>query len=393
MTSIAVFGLGKVGLPMAYHLGCLGHEVWGYDVNKELMRKLRRKENPLFEHIEWNFNLADSSVEAVEKTEWAFVIAPTPLSGKTLSSAFITNIINEIDSIVSDKYKVNVVSTLDPRDAREVCNGHNKLRIIYNPPLIRLGQVAYDFAHAHIMFLGCDDVDSKELQDELASIWNNKCANEVRGNVISIACAKLAINATLSARGAWGNDINAKLSKLGADADVVFRALGFEPRIGGTSYMLPGPPPGGPCLPRDSLIWNDIHQSPTSDAVMNSHAQTLNKYAKIATEWVKLHEVTNRKIAVVGLGYKPNALDITDAVGMTIANAIEKLNPIVYDPTVKNIVLEIKPSWIHAPNIDYVVNNADFVILCVDYPDIRNRLAESSKIKVLDLSLRIPSTL
>ena len=390
MTRIAVFGLGKVGLPMAYHLGRLGHEVWGYDTDDVLMSKLHQKENPLFEHIEFNFNLARTPREAVALTDWAFIIAPTPLSGKSLDSRFIVNIIDEIETFISSAYKINVVSTLDPRDAREVCASRRNLRITYNPPLIRLGQVAYDFAHANIMFLGCDACNSRELQDELSSIWSPTNAARVDGDVTSIACAKLAINATLSARSAWANDINAKISKLGANADVVFKALGHEPRIGGTSYMMPGPPPGGPCLPRDTLIWNNMAESPTSNAVEHSHALTHVLYVNAARKFIKTYSQWGPKVAVVGLGYKPNALDVTDAIGMKIADTINEADLVVYDPTVKDIVTKMKPAWHHAPDIEYVLDNVKLVVLCVDYPDIRRKLSLSPSIKVLDLSLQIP---
>src|SRR3990167_4181133 len=133
---VCVLGLGKVGLPLASYLGWRGHTVYGFDSNPETTKRLMAGENTL----PWEpriyldkISVCDSLERALEKSEIVYIIVPTPLEeGNRLSSEFVRKAREEVERRWSGPLIIG--STLDPRDAGDVCN---VAHVVYNPPLIR----------------------------------------------------------------------------------------------------------------------------------------------------------------------------------------------------------------------------------------------------------------
>lgn len=379
---VAVIGVGKVGLPLACHLADNGHEVIVYDKSKELMRMIREGENPFpWESgiITANLHTAPSLTAAIKTVEAVFIVTPTPEIGNYLSSNSVTEVLGTIEEVAEHDLVISVVSTLDPRDASRVCSKRPRMEIVYNPPLIRLGQVKKDYEEANILFLGYDGKDLTPVE-RIASFYIHpkQVFNRVIGNVLSIACAKLAINATLSMRAAWANDIASKASAMGANIETIFRALSHEKRIGGTTYMLPGPPPGGPCLPRDMETWSAIgHQSHLVNSIKTTHDE-IQRSAVIAVMNVIASSQTRdyqpQKILLIGLGYKVNGPDITRSIALDIAMNIsakyrDKIEIYGYDPVAGSMFQKIFPNIKLVNSIGEISGSDILTVICHNYPN------------------------
>lgn len=376
---IAVIGVGKVGLPMACHFSDLGHTVKIFDNYKELNNKLLNKINPLEYEPGIDLNALTSCKtlkEAVDFVDEIYIVVPTPQSadGTTLSGAPVVECLDQIEPLLKRATIVAVVSTLDPRDAEEVMRPRNNMRLVYNPPLIRLGSVKEDIAGANICFLGARNAqDQNEVFDtyypKLNSIFSDKVAAEpIKGDIKSVACAKLAINASLSARIAWANDLKAKCDVIGADANVVFKAVRTDPRIGGR-YMLPGAPPGGPCLPRDMDVWSTIGDTPLAKETKAWHKQTFNKLVEktMLNLMTELHQERD-KIAILGITYNPGGLDLTGSVGLEIARKWGKVS--VYDPATKYLLKQENETFHIANSIQEAIDGAKIVVVGCKWPEI-----------------------
>lgn len=390
---VTVIGVGKVGLPLACHLADLGHDVIVFDKSKELLEKIRNKENPLpwEDGIHLGVQVAPSLATAVKIADAIFVVTPTPDLNSTLSAGPVIEVLAGLEQVLEKDVVVSVVSTLDPRDASTVCKDRPQMKVVYNPPLIRLGNVKQDLREAKILFLGRDGTDMAPAATIRACYEHeNYKPKQILGDVKSIALAKLAINATLSMRGAWGNEIASMARGLGANVSTVFEALSAEPRIGGTSYMLPGPPPAGPCLPRDMDTWSSIPGSQLASSVQDIHRSHQAQLVQTALSYVaEKYKGKPTRVSIIGLGYKKGGPDISRAIGTDIANSLYTVvgRHIIseikgYDPACAHIVKEKLP-FIAMKSTAEEIADCDVAIICQDYPFIREVLKEKGTPTIL----------
>jgi UDP-glucose 6-dehydrogenase len=136
----------------------------------------------------------------------------------------------------------------------------------------------------------------------------------------TVACAKMAINASLSSRIAWANDIFERAKAFGADPAMVLKMVAEDPRIGG-GYLKAGFPPGGPCLPRDLDVWTSQQGNGLAESVLIAHRAARNRV--IAHILEELSKKPVRSVLVVGLTYKEGGLDWTNALGMEVLKELK----------------------------------------------------------------------
>lgn len=350
-----MLGLGKVGLPTAVEFVSLGHTVSGFDLNSTLMDRLRRGEDVLpFEpsmnvSLQRRIHFAETAAEAVTYADVVYVIVPTPEDEIGLSSKFVREALDSIRHWY--KGVIIVASTLDPRDADQICN---EKRIVYNPPLIRLGLVRSDLSSANFLLIGGTDAVSMLVPKGL---WKKQHA--VEGSPKTIATAKLAINVSLSMRIAWANEISKICQANEVAQDVVLKAVQLDPRIG-RGYMLPGWSPSGPCLPRDLVLWEKLACAPLASTMLQVHASQ--RDAVIAGVMRQILDYGDHpRVAVLGIMYNPNALDTTHSQGLTIAKECAKRGwpVVVYDPAGGLFELEVQ----QAVSAELAVKDATVVVI------------------------------
>lgn len=364
---VCVIGLGKVGLPTACHLRNLGHTVRGYDISKELMRKLQDGQNPLpWEpgvHPE-NLTIATTLEEALDGVDMVYVIVPTPSTPTGLSSKLVRQAIGAVEWQGWSGLIV-VGSTLDPRDADFVCSRN----IAYSPPLIRLGHVMGDLAFAPVGLIGHT---TESEYTGVRELWNWHWSHEgpivIKGTPRTIAVAKLAINVSLSMRIAWANEIEQLCSRMGADADTVMKAVTADPRLG-QGYMSPGWPPSGPCLPRDLEVWKTFGQVRLASDGAQTHKETQDRMLAAVEEEVSAHAVAPR-VAVLGLVYNAGALDITNSQGVMAAERFlsRGWQVVVYDPAATHFNLTLPLAKTAAAAIE----QANVVVIATPWPEFQD---------------------
>lgn len=304
---VTVVGLGKVGKPLALFMQELGHSVMGLDIiegpAQEVGPTFLRTTKPEF---------------AYENCDAAVLIVPTPQEGDRLSSEYVLRAGREARKLMPENAAIVIASTLDPRDADSVCL---ELTAIYTPVFIRLGTVLNDLQDQPFLLVGAP-TELKSAESIAIEIWDPKRVRwreerRISTDSTTAACAKLALNATLSARLAWINDVAVRAQKFGADPETVCRVVGLDPRIG-PAMGLAGWPPSGPCLPRDLTTWLSVQGVGMAEAVLVSHRTTQRRILKEIFDQV-IAVSPRPKILVIGLTYKEKALDYTNALGMTFA--------------------------------------------------------------------------
>lgn len=307
---LTVVGLGKVGRELARYLVHLGHHVTGFDIVQTF-------------DAGTGFTATMSPAVAYENAEAAVLIVPTPQVGDRLSSECIRKAGEEARRLMPMGAHLLIASTLDPRDAADVCR---TIGAVYTPIFVRLGSVFKDLQNQQFLLIGfaCGAVFTSE--SHVLEVWKwFRDGKPDRPVIVSgattIACAKLAINATLSSRIAWANDVAVRAKAFGADPDVVCKIIGMDPRIG-PAFGNPGFPPGGPCLPRDLDVWLSASGQGMAEAVLVSHRITRQRILAQIMEELKSRPI--KSVLVVGLTYKPGGFDHTDALGLEVVRECAK---------------------------------------------------------------------
>lgn len=317
MQKIVVCGLGKVGKGLALFLKSLGHEVFGLDVNPDAAAALERE-----------MNTTTSPAVACGGAEAAVLIVPTPQEGDRLSSAHVVRAGEEARQHLPPSATLLIASTLDPRDALSVCE---HLRAIYTPVMIRLGTVLQDLQTQPYLLIGSHRVELPEYHAALA-LWSPGWQRWTESQILhadptTIACAKLAINASLSSRIAWANDVAMRARAFGADAQAVLQAVGMDPRIG-PAFLQEGWPPAGPCLVRDLGVWSSVPGDGMAEGIVVAHRIVRQRMLRDVMDRLAARPVET--VAVIGLTYKPNGLDYTDAFGVEAVKVCAKAGYKVY---------------------------------------------------------------
>ena len=331
--NVALLGVGKVGLPLAIHFAAIGHTVVGVDTNAQLIEMLQAGKNPLPWEPETNLQVALDGADA------AVVIVPTPQMGDRLDDSLVEKAIREVWEHDKD-LRICIASTLDPRSAW-ILNNH---RIAYTPVMIRLGHVREDLRTATLFLLGV--YGGKDLAEWAREIWypggyspkNIVFVHEVLSDPTTIAVAKLAINATLSSRIAWANDVAERARNFGADPSVVLKTVSLDPRIG-PAYLRPGWGPAGPCIPRDMDVWCSVKGLGLAEVMLATHKVSNRQVLYRVEQFVRGLAIGAPKVLILGATYNPGAMDVTESLGMAILQLAKSRGwqPTVIDPALGHL--------------------------------------------------------
>lgn len=365
--TVTVAGLGKAGLPIACYLTKLGYRVIGYDINEKLIEQIQSGQNPLPMEYGVDPSLIEATINpdrAFKYSDIVYIIVPTPESSKGLSPQYVWETLNTL-RLVKFNGLIIVGSTLDPRDASSIISGD---KVVYSPPLLRLGSVVADMENAKLGLIG---YNSKESAQEVVKFWkwNQSGIHVVAGDPITIATAKLAINVTLSLRIGWANEVASIARSLGANSSVVLEAMKFDPRIG-NGYLEEGWIPSGECLPRDLDMWSKLGYGGLSNILLDVHEKTADMIVSNVSGMIM--ETEHTKIAIFGITYNPRALGITNSQGLAIATALRNLGKevIVYDPAQKWFMSKLEQFTV-AETPEEALQASTAVIFCTPWPEFR----------------------
>ncbi|HEX7482212.1 MAG TPA: nucleotide sugar dehydrogenase, partial [Candidatus Bathyarchaeia archaeon] len=167
----------------------------------------------------------------------------------------------------------------------------------------------------------------------------------------------------------------------GADVKTVALAMGLDKRIG-SLFLDAGLGYGGSCFPKDvkALIACSKAYGYTPellDSVENiNHSQPLK-----AVEFCKqeLGNLEGKKVAILGLAFKPDTDDMREARVIPIINQLLKEGAIVeaYDPVAVNMAKSIFQNKIqYAPTAIDCLKNADSAILVTEWDEFKKLTPE-----------------
>jgi UDPglucose 6-dehydrogenase len=270
--TLAVLGLGKLGLPLAALFAAAGHRVHGLDANPAHVAALEAGGVPspepglieLLAEARPRLSFAPPSAHPSDAAA-SIVLVPTPSvdSGAFASTAVeracegigkslaargpgALHLVVIASTVMPGTVVSRIIPLLEATSGRRVGDG---LRVAYVPEFVALGQVLAGYRTPAFVLVGADEAASGTQAAELfRSI--TPLAPVARMSIAEAEVCKLFYNVLFASKIAIGNLIGEVSSGLGCDPDAIAAALELEPRIG-RGLLRAGPPFGGPCLPRD----------------------------------------------------------------------------------------------------------------------------------------------
>lgn len=340
--NVSVWGLGKLGSPLAAMFASAGHTVYGVDPNRDVTDLLNAGRAPveepgLQELLDLHHSrliCTEDAVHVASKCEFLFLIVPTPSQADgTFSSRILEETLVPIGEAIRRGAHpvVVVVSTTSPgtmdgvviprlQELSGCCCGVD-FETVYNPEFIALGSVLADMARPSFILIG---ESTKKAGDALEQFYRDLHAtlgNEVppfaRMNLVNAEITKLSTNCAVTTKISFANSLATLCEKIpGADARVVCRAVGLDRRIG-RAYLQPATAFGGPCFGRDNRAM-----------IAAGKAVGVSMPLAVATDQINNAVTGNlltlllarkpRTVAVLGLTYKTGTPVVEESQGVKL---------------------------------------------------------------------------
>jgi UDPglucose 6-dehydrogenase len=394
--NILVIGTGYVGLVTATCFAEMGHQVIGYDINKEKINLLQSGKPTIFEpgldelitrnlqdkRLSFTTNLE----EALKETLVCFIAVDTPMGDDGTAD------LSKVESVAKDlgqfmtSYKVVVNKSTVPvgtaNFVKQVISKKLKERkasiefdVASNPEFLKEGDALNDFMRPDRVILGVDNVRVGALLKELYSPFTLNHERIFTMDIASAEMSKYAANAMLATRISFMNELSGLCDKVGADITKVRQGIGSDQRIG-YSFLYAGCGYGGSCFPKDLKALKATAQHYGSPLKIVEAVDLVNQEQKnVIGKKINEYFGTNgngKTIAILGLAFKPNTDDTREAPAIILAKQLLKqgfcvrlFDPIAMDNTRQD--LPDSDSVYYAEDELDATNEADAIALMTEW--------------------------
>jgi UDPglucose 6-dehydrogenase len=379
-----MFGAGYVGLVTGASFADLGHEVILRDVVPERIERLVAGEVPIYEPglpevIERNRDRLRFTLdihEAVDRAEFLYVAVGTPPTHSgDADLAAVWSVVDELPLDLPGRPIVVMKSTVPVGTGERVRQrlderGLTSVGYVSNPEFLAEGSAVADFASPDRIVVGAFDAEDG---DRVVALHGGLKTEIVRTDVPSAELVKLAANAFLSTRISFINEIANVCELVGADVVDVARGVGLDHRLG-PHFLRAGLGFGGSCFPKDvtalkQLAGNEGYPFLLLQAVWE--VNELQKRRVVGKLQKHLGSLRGKRIALLGLAFKPNTDDMREAPSRVIAYRLlaEGAEVRAWDPVARPDDLqgvELCDTVLDA------VRDADAAVIVTEWPELRS---------------------
>lgn len=388
--TITFVGHGYVGLVTAAIFADLGNTVWVIGHTPKKIEDLKQGIIPIYEPgleevVKRNvkagrllFTLDYS--EAIKSSKVVFIAVgtpPKPTGEADLSVVF--DVAEKIGKNLGQYCVVITKSTVPVGTNRKVKAIIEKVKpkeasldIASVPEFLREGQALSDTLHPDRVVIGVDSSKAKDILLELHKPIDGKI---IVTTVETAEMIKYAANAFLAMKISFANAIAQLSEKTGADGLKVLESIGYDKRIG-SRFLSPGAGYGGSCFPKDVRALIAIAKANDYDFTLLTDVEEINNQAmQSIVEKAKklLGNVTGKKIAILGLSFKPDTDDMRDAPAVTIIKALQKGGAKIcaYDPIAQENAQKILQDVTFASDSYEAAKGADLLIVVTEWNEFK----------------------
>ena len=398
--SIAVLGLGHVGLPTALGFAVMGCEVFGADDDSAKVATIQSGQVPFYEPglddllarglAGGRLSLTYHVEEAVRAATILFVCVGTPQKDSGEADLSQVEAIARTIAQNLNGYKLIVEKSTVPaitaqwikktvtRLAKSVAREGQAIEfdVASNPEFLQEGKAVENIFHPDRIVIG---VDSERARTVLEELYQPLQRPILCTNVSTAELIKHAANVFLSTKISFINMVADLCEEVGADVSQVAHGIGLDPRIG-RDFLNAGLGFGGYCFPKDLRAFMYLAREHGVDCGLLQEVENINlqrttlflKKVRRAV-WV----LQGKKLGVLGLAFKGGTDDIRESPALRVVESLlqEGARLRVYDPkAIEGVQREI-PS--KEGNIEYcssayeAARGTDALLVVTDWPEFR----------------------
>ena len=393
---IAMVGAGYVGLVSGACFADFGHDVICIDKDQGKIDLLLDGVMPIFEpglaelvaanvkagRLSFSTDLA----AAIQGASAIFIAVGTPSrrGDGHADLTFVYEVAREIGASLMTPTVVVTKSTVPVGTGDEVeriireSGTPAQFAVVSNPEFLREGAAITDFKRPDRIVIGAEDEFGRQVMNEVyRPLFLNK-APILFTSRRTAELIKYAANAFLATKITFINEIADLCERVGGDVQDVARGIGLDNRIG-SKFLHAGPGYGGSCFPKDTLALlktAEDYDSPTRivEAVVkvnDSRKRAMGR--KVIDALGGFEAARGKRVAMLGLTFKPNTDDMRDSPAIAIAQALIDggVKVVAYDPEGMEQARPLMPDVEMTTNPYSAIEGADAIALVTEWDAFR----------------------
>jgi UDPglucose 6-dehydrogenase len=390
---ISVIGCGYLGAVHAACMADLGHDVIGIDVDAAKVETLAAGRAPFFEPglpelLERALSSGrlrfSTDIEAARGAAVHFVAVGTPQRSDSYAAdlRYVDAAFEALAPILAPDDLVVGKSTVPVGTAArlaELVEGAGA-RLAWNPEFLREGFAVRDTLSPDRLVYGvrAGDEASVAALDEVYATAIAAGTPRVITDFATAELVKVAANAFLATKISFINAMAEVAEATGADVTQLADAIGYDARIG-RRFLNAGLGFGGGCLPKDIRGFmaraEELGVDQALEFLREVDAINLRRRERmvdLATE-VCGGTVAGKRIAVLGLAFKPDSDDVRDSPALDVAARLAELGArvVATDPEAIETSRRLRPGLDYVDTAEEAVAGADAVLLLTEWKQYR----------------------
>ncbi|MCX6057933.1 MAG: nucleotide sugar dehydrogenase [Chloroflexi bacterium] len=340
---ICVIGLGYIGLPTASTFAAHGIKVLGVDISPHIIETINKgqihiHEPGLLEEVQKAIQSGNFRAATKPEDADAFIIAvPTPFqenkfgeyNGLTYKLADMRAVTSAAESIVPFLRKGNLVvleSTSPPRTtvdlvapilARSGLKAGRDFHLAYSPERVLPGQILRELIENARVIGGVTPESAQAGYDLYGTFVKGQI---IKTDATTAEMVKLMENTYRDVNIAIANEFSRLADKFGVDVWEAISIANLHPRV---KILSPGPGVGGHCISVDP--WFFVEAAPEITPLIYHSRQVNDAQPHFVVETIKraLGSLKGKKIAALGLAYKPDVDDLRESPANEVAQILQ----------------------------------------------------------------------
>ena len=392
--NITMIGSGYVGLVSGACFADFGHKVICVDSDAGKIERLLRGEIPIFEPgldelvannvAAGRLSFTTDLAPAVKGADAVFIAVGTPsrrgdghadLSYVYAASKTIAGALDGF-TVVVNKSTVPVGTGDEVERLIREANPNADFAVVSNPEFLREGAAIEDFKRPDRVVIGVEDPRAREIMEEIYRPLSLNAPPLLFVGRRTSELTKYAANAFLATKITFINEVADLCEKVGADVQDVARGIGLDKRIG-AKFLHAGPGYGGSCFPKDTLALIKTGQDEGAALRIVETVVAVNDSRKRAMARKVIQalggSVRGKKVALLGLAFKPNTDDMRDAPSLAIVASLAGDGATVhaYDPESMDQARPLMPEVTFHDDAYSAIEGADALAIVTEWDAFR----------------------
>tara|TARA_B100001179_G_scaffold223956_1_gene202131 strand:- start:1090 stop:2400 length:1311 start_codon:yes stop_codon:yes gene_type:complete len=393
---IAMVGSGYVGLVSGACFADFGHDVVCIDKDQSKIDRLHDGVMPIYEPglaelvgtnvKSGRLSFTTSLAEGIKDADAIFIAVGTPSrrGDGHADLSYVYAVAQEIGEHLANDAVVVTKSTVPVGTGDEVeriikdSGTSHRVSVVSNPEFLREGAAIGDFKRPDRIVIGAEDEFGRNVMQEVyRPLFLNESPILFTGRRTS-ELIKYAANAFLATKITFINEMADLCEKVGANVQDVSRGIGMDNRIG-SKFLHAGPGYGGSCFPKDTLALlktAEDYDSPTRivEAVVKVNETRKRAMGRKVLEAIGgADQARGKKVALLGLTFKPNTDDMRDSPAIAVAQTLTDagVHVAAFDPEGMELARPLMPEVEMVSDPYTAIESSDAIAIVTEWDAFR----------------------